>query len=91
MTLLSGLSPVQRVYTSTVTLFLPVMQSSFGISVNPHSKHLEVNISQYSRIGARAGRARGAAAPPKFWATQIFWAARENLDKTSFLRRFRVF
>ena len=22
--------------------------------------------------------------PPKFWATQIFWAARENLGKASF-------
>ena len=29
-------------------------------------------------------RARGAAAPPKFWATQIFWAARENLGNASF-------
>ena len=35
-------------------------------------------------IGVRAGGARGAAAPPKFWATQIFWAARENLGKASF-------
>ena len=30
------------------------------------------------------GGARGAAAPPKFWATQFFWAARENLGKASF-------
>ena len=43
------------------------------------------------RSGVRAGGARGAAAPPKFWATQIFWAAIENLGKTSFLTRFRVF
>ena len=35
-------------------------------------------------IGVRAGGARGAAAPPKVWATQIFWAARENLGKASF-------
>ena len=35
-------------------------------------------------IGVRAGGARGAAAPPKFWASQIFWAARENLGKASF-------
>ena len=34
--------------------------------------------------GVRAGGARGAAAPPKVWATQIFWAARENLGKASF-------
>ena len=30
-------------------------------------------------IGVRAGGARGAAAPPKFWATQILWAAREKI------------
>ena len=36
-------------------------------------------------LGVRAGEgARGVAAPPKFWATQIFWAARENLGKVSF-------
>ena len=35
-------------------------------------------------IGVRAGGARGAAAPPKVWATQIFWAAGENLGKASF-------
>ena len=29
--------------------------------------------------------------PPKVWATQIFWAARENLGKASFWRRFHVF
>ena len=28
-------------------------------------------------IGVRAGGAGGAAAPPKFWATQIFGAAKE--------------
>ena len=37
-----------------------------------------------TNIGVRAGGARGAAAPPKFWATQIFWAARENLGKAIF-------
>ena len=39
-----------------------------------------------NNIGVRAGGAGGAAAPPppKFWATQIFWAARENLGKASF-------
>ena len=34
--------------------------------------------------GPGGGWARGAAGPPKFWATQIFWAARENLGKASF-------
>ena len=39
---------------------------------------------EYIGTGVRAGGARGAAAPPKFWTTQIFWAARENLGKASF-------
>ena len=40
----------------------------------------------------RTGRGgEGGCSPPKFWATQIFWAARENLGKASFLRRFRDF
>ena len=26
----------------------------------------------------------GGCSPPKVWATQIFWAARENLGKASF-------
>ena len=26
----------------------------------------------------------GCSPPPKFWATQIFWAARENFVKASF-------
>ena len=39
----------------------------------------------HRRTGKGGGvGARGAAAPPKFWATQIFWAARENLGKASF-------
>ena len=36
-------------------------------------------------IGVRAGGAGGgAAAPPKFWVTQIFWAAREIWAKPVF-------
>ena len=42
-------------------------------------------------IGVRTGGAKGAAAPPNFGQLRFFWAARENLGKTSFLRRFRVF
>ena len=30
------------------------------------------------------GVGEGGCRPPKFWATQIFWAARENLGKASF-------
>ena len=37
------------------------------------------------------GGARGAAAPQNFWQLRVFGGARENLGKTSFLRRFRVF
>ena len=33
----------------------------------------------------RTGRGgEGGCSPPKFWATQIFWAARENLGKANF-------
>ena len=33
----------------------------------------------------RTGRGgEGGCSPPKFWTTQIFWAARENLGKASF-------
>ena len=35
-------------------------------------------------IGVRAGGGEGGCSPPKFWATQIVWAARENLGKASF-------
>ena len=33
---------------------------------------------------ARGGEGGCCPPPPKFWATQIFWAARENLGKASF-------
>ena len=42
-------------------------------------------------IGVRAGGGEGGCSPPKFWATQIFWAARENLGKASFLKTFPFF
>ena len=41
-------------------------------------------VKSHLLIGVRAGGARGGCSPPKFWATQIFWAARENLGKASF-------
>ena len=43
-----------------------------------------------SIIGVRGG-AMGATAPPNFWQLRFFGAGRENLGKTSFLRRFLVF
>ena len=42
-------------------------------------------------LGNLSPKACSAAAPPKFWATQIFWAVRENLSKASFKRRFHVY
>ena len=39
-------------------------------------------IINYHRRTGRGGE--GGCSPPKFWATQIFWAARENLGKASF-------
>ena len=45
----------------------------------------------HRRTGRGGEGGEGGCSPPKFWATQIFWAARENLGKASFLRRFRVF
>ena len=40
----------------------------------------------------RTGRGdEGGCSPPKVWATQSFWAARENLGKASFYRRFPFF
>ena len=41
----------------------------------------ETNNVQHRRTG-RGGE--GGCSPPKFWATQIFWTARENLGKASF-------
>ena len=42
-------------------------------------------------IGVRAGGTGGAAAPPKFWAIQIFWAAREIWAKPVFKDVFKFF
>ena len=42
---------------------------------------------QFRSLHRRTGRGGegGCSPPPKFWATQTFWAARENLGKVSFL------
>ena len=40
---------------------------------------------KYRIIHRRTGRGgEGGCSPPKFWANQIFWAARENLGKAIF-------
>ena len=51
-------------------------------------KYAERGRREHRRTGRRG---EGGCSPPKFWATQIFWAARENLGKASFQRRFHVF
>ena len=45
-------------------------------------------ISDHRRTGWGG---EGGCNPPKFWATQIFGEAQENLSKASFLRRLHVF
>ena len=41
-------------------------------------------IKTFDKLHRRTGRGgEGGCRPPKFWATQIFWAARENLGKAS--------
>ena len=41
----------------------------------------EIRYSDHRRTGQGG---EGGCNPPKFWATQIFWTARENLGKASF-------
>ena len=53
------------------------------------AEYLQENLNPSHRRTSRGGE--GGCSPPKFWATQIFWAARENVGKASFQRRFRVF
>ena len=50
---------------------------------------LNVDVSLFASnllngIGVRAGGGEGGCSSPKFWASQIFWASRENLGKASF-------
>ena len=46
------------------------------------SSHKDVERVPSHRRTGRGGE--GGCSPPKFWATQIFGAARENLGKASF-------
>ena len=41
---------------------------------------------QFKTIGVRAGGARGAAASPKFWATQIFLGSERKFGRSQFLK-----
>ena len=45
------------------------------------SNRFEENVQNHRRTG-RGGE--GCCSPPKFWETQIFWVARENLGKACF-------
>ena len=68
-----------RVYTKEV-LLLPkdqglLFHQTFG-------KTLRGKDSKNHKRTGRGGE--GGCSPPQFWATQIFWAARENLGKANF-------
>ena len=70
-----------------VTIILAYFTIILYLQHSPaHARYLSI-IAFHSRTGRRG---EGGCSPPKFWATQIFWAARENLGKASFLRRFHV-
>ena len=58
--------------------------SPFCYSLN--SINLQIILTKRVSIRhRRTGRGgEGGCSPPKVWATQIFWAARENLGKASF-------
>ena len=42
------------------------------------------NLRCHERHRRKGRGGEGGCSPPKFWETQIFWAARENLGKASF-------
>ena len=42
-------------------------------------------------IGVRAGGARGAAAPRKFWATRIFLGSERKFGQNQFFKTFPCF
>ena len=75
-----------------VTGKVPEMWSFSFSSVNKHRPHF-----QFSLLPARSctqvvcNHRRTGRGGPNFGQLLFFWAARENLGKTSFLRRFRVF
>ena len=47
-------------------------------------RHPTFDIRDLHRRTGRGGEGDCSPPPPKFWATQIFWAAREKLGKASF-------
>ena len=75
---------------SIVALILEVMIQILSVFSVKLTSTLEIYHQKHRRTGRGVGGG-GAAAPPKFWATQIFWAVRENLSKASFKRRFHVY
>ena len=73
---------------SIAALILEVMIQILSVFSVKLTSALEIYHQKHRRTGRGVG---GAAAPSKFWATQIFWAVRENLSKASFKRRFHVY
>ena len=77
---------------SIVALILEVMIQILSVFSVKLTSALEIYHQKHRRTGrGGGGGGGGAAAPSKFWATQIFWAVRENLSKASFKRRFHVY
>ena len=61
--------------------------SKVFFSKNSHvTQTFKILLTPYSEIpwADGPGGDEGGCSPPKFWATQIFWAARENFVKDSF-------
>ena len=58
-------------------------RSTRGPLAKPFKKFPKSPIRPAGAIGVRAG-GEGGCSPSKFWATQFFWAARENLGKARF-------
>ena len=54
----------------------------FSLSFNSTSINISGSMNAHRRTGRGGGE--GGCSPLKFWATQIFWAARENLGKAIF-------
>jgi len=55
-----------------------MMSLGEGMAVDSYTKRLGM------LIGVRTGGAGGGCSPPKFWATRVFWAAREIWTKPVF-------
>ena len=74
---------------SIVALILEVMIQILSVFSVKLTSALEIYHQKHRRTGRGGGG--GGGGPSQYWATQIFWAVRENLSKASFKRRFHVY